>query len=177
MPVASRRWALRLAQSAELTAATVGSGASPLRPRVHDQDPPALDAVWESWSWPSRLDRKDDMVDAVVQALEARCRLAEDDPHWLRLCLDEALVNAIVHGNEADPGVPVRAVLGRRGDAWVVRIDDQGPGFDASQVPDPEDPASLLLEHGRGIRLMLEWLDELAFYRRGASSWMARRLG
>lgn len=155
----------------------VEGNARRLRPQVLDRVAPALDEVWQTWSWPSRLDRKDDMVDALVCALEAHCRFIADDPHWLRLCLDEAMVNAIVHGNEADPGAQVRAAVGRRGDCWVACIEDQGPGFAPCQVPDPEDPDSLLLEHGRGIRLMLEWLDELAFYRGGACSWMARRIG
>lgn len=159
--------------------AAEGPGPSPghrYRPVVHPGVPPRLDEVWTTWSWPSRLDRKDEMVAAVEAELSRRCVFAEDDPLWLRLCMDEALVNAIVHGNESDPGVMVEVALGRSADCWVVRIDDQGAGFTPAEVPDHEDPDSLLLEHGRGIRLMLEWLDQLAFYRGGSCSWMARRL-
>jgi anti-sigma regulatory factor (Ser/Thr protein kinase) len=137
---------------------------------------PELETVWERFSWPSRIDRKQEMLTAIEEVLFAHVQFDEGDRHWLRLCLDEALVNALIHGNEGDPAVPVAVLVGARAGRWVVRIDDQGGGFVADQVPDLEDPANLLLEHGRGIRLMQEWLDELRFHRNGATVWMARRM-
>ena len=50
-----------------------------------------------------------------------------------------------------------------------------GAGFSAASVPDHEQPQSLMLEHGRGIRIMQEWLDELLYYRNGACAWLSRR--
>jgi hypothetical protein len=32
-----------------------------------------------------------------------------------------------------------------------------------------------MLEHGRGIRIMQEWLDELIYYHGGSFAWLARR--
>jgi anti-sigma B factor antagonist len=42
-------------------------------------------------------------------------------------------------------------------------------------VPDADAPESLLLEHGRGIHIMKEWLDELTYFRDGACVYMARK--
>lgn len=145
-------------------------------PSIAAAPAPELATVWKRFSWPSCVDRKQEMLVAIEDALFAHVQFDEGDRHWLRLCLDEAMVNALIHGNEGDPGVPVTVLVGERAGRWVVRIDDQGEGFVAAQVPDLEDPANLLLEHGRGIRLMQEWLDELSFHRNGATVWMARRI-
>ncbi len=57
----------------------------------------------------------------------------------------------------------------------MVTVADQGEGFSESAIPDPAQPESLMLEHGRGIRIMQEWLDELTYYRGGSLAWLARR--
>jgi anti-sigma regulatory factor (Ser/Thr protein kinase) len=59
--------------------------------------------------------------------------------------------------------------------SWTFRISDRGTGFRPDQVPDPNDPDSLLLEHGRGIRIMLDWLDELTYYHGGSTAHLCRR--
>lgn len=146
-------------------------------PLTWTQDPPRslAQVVW-SREIPSSLERKQDTMDALIQEMLDRRFIDSEEQHWLCLCLDEALVNAILHGNEGDETAKVQVQLGVEGDRWVLCIDDQGQGFVPDQdVPDPEDSDSLLLEHGRGIRLMREWLDELTYYRGGASLVMARR--
>ncbi len=138
--------------------------------------PPEVAGVIWSRSIPSSLELKQDVMDELAEVMVARRLLPEDDRSWLCLCLDEALVNAILHGNEGDDTAPVHLALGVHGDRWTLRIDDQGSGFVPDEdVPDPEDSDSLMLEHGRGIRLMREWLDELSYYRSGATLVMARR--
>jgi serine/threonine-protein kinase RsbW len=140
------------------------------------QLPPTIPQVVWSREIPSSLELKQEIMDALTAEMLQRGCISDEDQHWLCLCLDEALVNAILHGNEGDETMPVRIQLGVDGDRWILRIDDQGQGFvPDDDVPDPEDSDSLLLEHGRGIRLMREWLDELTYYRGGASLVMARR--
>lgn len=136
--------------------------------------PPEIPRVLWERTIPSRIQLKQEVIDAISQVMLAERLITGDDAHWLALCLDEALVNAILHGNEADETVPVRIQVGIAGDRWVVRIDDQGSGFDPGDVPDQDDSESLLLEHGRGIRLMREWLDALTYHRHGATIVMAR---
>ena len=143
---------------------------------IHPGAAPDFDEVWSDRIWPSRVDRKQAIIDTAVSDLALYTKIDEDDRSWLVLCLDEAVVNAIVHGNEADPSTDISIGIGRIGQCWVVRIDDLGDGFTADAVPDQDDPSSLMLEHGRGIRLMREWLDQLAWYRNGATIFMARHL-
>ncbi|MBA2481715.1 MAG: ATP-binding protein [Planctomycetes bacterium] len=143
--------------------------------RILGGDPPPCGTVLVSRQWPSRLDLKQEVLDEIAATLSANALVGEDDHPWLCLCLDEALVNAMLHGNEGDPDTPIDIEVAADGDRWYVTVSDRGTGFTSSQVPDSEDPESLLLEHGRGIRIMSEWLDDLTYYRSGATVRMARR--
>jgi len=122
----------------------------------------------------SRIDRKQELLDRVAGELLGKGWVAEADRHWLYLCLDEVVVNAMLHGNAGDPLLEVEVALWAEADRWALLITDQGDGFALADLPDADDPASLLLEHGRGIRIMREWLDELAYYRGGASARLSR---
>jgi serine/threonine-protein kinase RsbW len=143
--------------------------------RILPGDPPPLNAVVLARTWPSRLDLKTEIMDTIVASLRPHGVLSEADETWLTLCLDEAVVNAMLHGNEGDPGLPVRVEVAADAQGWTIRIHDQGDGFSADAIPDVADPASLLLEHGRGIRIMREWLTDLVYYRSGATISMHRR--
>jgi serine/threonine-protein kinase RsbW len=125
-------------------------------------------------SWPSRVDLKQQVIDAIAAPILAAGAVTEDERPWLLLCLDEVVVNAMLHGNEGDPTLLIRAAVAIDERTWTVVVADHGDGFDATAVPDPEDPDSLLLEHGRGIRIMLQWLDELTYYQRGTAVVLAR---
>ena len=130
---------------------------------------PALDREWLS-----RLDAKPEILDTIVALLHRRGWLATEDRDWLVLCLDEAVVNAMLHGNEGDPTLPIRVCVWADAARWTVLIADQGDGFDPATIPDQEDPGALLLEHGRGVRIMASWLDDLTYYRGGAVISMSR---
>ena len=138
-------------------------------------DPPALPAVVFDRSLPSELGCKEALSEQLLALMQSRGMIAEDDLHWLALCLDEALTNAILHGNEADDTVPVRIRLACTAESWTIQIDDQGEGFDPDDVPDQDESSALLLEHGRGIHLMREWLDQITYYRHGATIIMTRK--
>jgi anti-sigma regulatory factor (Ser/Thr protein kinase) len=142
---------------------------------IHAGDAPRPGTVLLERAWPSRLDLKHEPLEIIGQALIGRGLVSEDDRPWLALCLDEAVVNAMLHGNEGDPRLSVTAAVFADEARWTVVIGDQGQGFAPAEIPDADDPAALLREHGRGIRIMREWLDELAYYRGGATVLMARR--
>jgi serine/threonine-protein kinase RsbW len=143
--------------------------------RILPGAPPALAHCMFRRSWPSRIDLKQEIMDVLAEQLISRGWVAEADRHWIYLCLDEALVNAMLHGNEGDPALAIEVALLGDDARWALMIDDQGTGFSAANVPDHEQPQSLMLEHGRGIRIMQEWLDELVYYRNGACAWLSRR--
>ena len=83
--------------------------------------------------------------------------------HGVRLALEEALVNAIKHGNQMDQAkrVHVRYRLGAN--SFAIEIRDEGPGFDPEDVPDPTAPENLERPCGRGLLLMRHYMTECEF--------------
>ncbi len=89
------------------------------------------------------------------------------DVFGMRLALEEALVNAIKHGNGMDPEKSVRVTC-RIDEAMVrVEIEDEGPGFDVSDVPDPTAEENLERPCGRGIMLMRAFMTRVEYNSKG----------
>lgn len=145
-------------------------------PVIHPGEPPRPGRCVYARTYKSRIDRKQAIIDELTAEFTSRRWLDEEGQHWLLLCLDEVVVNAMLHGNEGDPDLDVSISLYEDAGRWVLIVADQGEGFTADALPDVDDPESLLLEHGRGIRIMGEWLDELAYYRHGAVAVLTRRI-
>jgi serine/threonine-protein kinase RsbW len=93
------------------------------------------------------------------------------------IALDEAIVNAIKHGNKCNPRKAVQIVAELS--AWGARftIKDQGPGFARDKVPDPTDPARLLEPSGRGLLLINHIMDEVCYNKCGNQIQMFKRSG
>jgi serine/threonine-protein kinase RsbW len=145
----------------------------------HTPDPPPpLGAKILEMEIPSQLPDKDIVLDALLRELRARSFLRGDDEEMkLRLVLDEALVNAIKHGNKFSLAKKVRGGLYETDAQWSLKIEDEGEGFSPRDVPDPDDPESLLLEHGRGIVLMKSMMDDVRYYRGGSCLVLVRKKG
>src|SRR3984885_8765420 len=84
----------------------------------------------------------------------------------VRLALEEALVNAIKHGNGLDPAKEVFVTCQISNDKVRVVIEDQGPGFRLQDVPDPTDDENLEKPGGRGIMLMRAFLSVVEYNER-----------
>lgn len=103
---------------------------------------------------------------AILRDAEA-CGYAEDAVFAIKLALEEAMTNAVKHGNQGDPSkrITVRyAVTPRK---LVVIVRDQGNGFIPDAVPDPTRPDRLPLPTGRGIMLMRAYMDDVLYRRAG----------
>ncbi len=91
------------------------------------------------------------------------------------VALDEALANAIKHGNKNDASktVRVRADISTREARFT--ISDEGEGFNMATVPDPRDPANLLKPSGRGVMLIHHIMDDVSYNERGNQVTMVKR--
>ncbi len=81
----------------------------------------------------------------------------------LRLALEEALTNAIRHGNRSDPQKNVTVQYQVDAGRVVIEVEDQGEGFDPQSVPDPTRVENLEIPAGRGIILMRAYMTEVRF--------------
>lgn len=104
--------------------------------------------------------------EAIEQLLQAR-HLNDHDVFSIKLAVEEALVNAIKHGNQMDRNKKVHIAYQLFPDRFHVEITDAGPGFDPSDVPDPTAFENLERPCGRGLMLMRHYMSEVAFSERG----------
>ncbi len=81
----------------------------------------------------------------------------------IRLALDEALNNAISHGNQRDPNKQVTIRYTIADPSVTITVTDQGPGFDPAEVPDPTLDEFRERPHGRGIMLMRAYMTKVSY--------------
>lgn len=81
--------------------------------------------------------------------------------YHLNLCLTEGLTNAICHGNNSDPEKDVHITILASDDDLMIRIYDQGPGFDISARR--KTKAHPCDEGGRGINIILKLMDKVKY--------------
>jgi len=94
-------------------------------------------------------------------------QFGERDIFGIRLAVEEALVNAIKHGNQMDSARKVRVAFQVSQEKFEVIIADEGQGFDPVDVPDPTAPENIERPCGRGIMLMRHYMTSVAFNDRG----------
>jgi len=85
----------------------------------------------------------------------------------LRLALDEAMSNAVKHGNAGDPTKRVTVSHEVTRDRVTVSVEDEGPGFAPEDLADPTRDDRLACPHGRGVMLMRAYMTEVRFNRQG----------
>ena len=81
----------------------------------------------------------------------------------IRLALEEALSNAVRHGNRGDVNRLVRIAWSIDRESAKFEIEDEGEGFDSSSIPDPTAEENLEIPSGRGIVLMRAYMTALEF--------------
>jgi len=95
----------------------------------------------------------------------ARDKFAFDDDIYgnIMIAVTESVNNAIIHGNKQDKEKNVDLALEVADDNIRFTIRDEGEGFDYDNLPDPTSPENLLKIGGRGIFLVQNLADEVAF--------------
>ncbi len=101
--------------------------------------------------------------DEIEEALQA-ARYGDRDIFSVRLALEEALVNAIKHGNQMDPDKRVFVTYTVTGERFDIKITDEGPGFNPDDIPDPTLPENLERCCGRGLLLIRKFMTEVNYH-------------
>jgi len=98
-----------------------------------------------------------------------------DSSFAIRISLEEALVNAIKHGNREDRRKAVRVESDVSPARAEIVIEDEGPGFDRKRVPDPTAVENLCRPSGRGILLIESYMTDVTWERGGRRVRMVKR--
>lgn len=117
-------------------------------------------------------------LDGVLEYLNDRMLqlgIVEPEDSEVMIALDEAIVNAIKHGNKCDPRKAVHIVAEFSIEGARFMIADEGPGFARESVPDPTEPCRLLEPSGRGLLLINHIMDEVRFNQIGNCLEMFKR--
>jgi anti-sigma regulatory factor (Ser/Thr protein kinase) len=104
-----------------------------------------------------------ELVQIAVESSLAQLDLSDDDAHQIGISIREAVANAIKHGNQGDVSKLVKVEIGIDDCDLLIRVHDQGVGFDVNGVPNPLEPENLLRRNGRGILLMNQFMDQIEY--------------
>ncbi len=114
----------------------------------------------------SDLNDSANILRMVMEDVEAH-GFGEDAVFAIRLSLDEALSNAIRHGNNGNPEKQVVVEYGFTEQAFSVSITDEGSGFSPDELPDPTQKENLERPCGRGVMLMKAYMSHVSFNKQG----------
>jgi serine/threonine-protein kinase RsbW len=126
----------------------------------------------DHWVWqcdrtiPSDTGVGRQLLDEVLTEL-ATLQWPARDVFSIHLAIDEAIVNAILHGNALDATKHVRILCWISADKFRIEIIDEGEGFDPDGLPDPTSPCRLGCPSGRGVMLMRTFMSRVEFHDRG----------
>jgi serine/threonine-protein kinase RsbW len=116
----------------------------------------------------------DEVVQQVMNTIrQTKCANGKEDA--IELALNEALANAVIHGAKEDPSKTIECIVAcdeERGMIIVVR--DPGAGFDPAAIPTPTIGQNIYSNHGRGIFLINELMDEVKFRKNGTEIHMVK---
>ena len=115
---------------------------------------------------PSDLSEVHRVQAEIEEALQAN-RFGDMDVFAIKLAVEEALVNAIKHGNQMEPDRSVRVAYTVTDERFSIRIEDEGAGFSPSEVPDPTDPTNIERVCGRGLFIIRNFMTSVDYVGRG----------
>jgi anti-sigma regulatory factor (Ser/Thr protein kinase) len=118
-----------------------------------------LTGAFFSREFPSSFGAMGNALKDALAALLEHDWIAPDQVFYARLCLDEAVVNAITHGNHGDARRRVRIEMLDEGDICRIRVRDEGGGFNVTKVADPSNDQF----GGRGLCLIKYCMDDVRF--------------
>lgn len=125
--------------------------------------------------YPSTLESVDLAEGEILKSAE-EAGFDEDDRHRIGMAVRECMVNAVVHGNrynrnkqvhvnasieKMEAGKMEPSAAAESTVRFIVRITDQGEGFEVAEVPDPLHDSNLLRHSGRGLFLMGAFMDDM----------------
>ena len=147
----------------------------PAGPTSHCEFDPRELTVRFEFTITARIDAITPVVDAIMRLVrEMGCAAGKE--FEVEMALREALANAILHGARNDPLKQVQCIVAcdeTRGMLLVVR--DPGRGFDPAALPSPIHGQNIFSEHGRGLYLINQLMDDVRYEKGGTEIHMVKR--
>ena len=121
----------------------------------------------------SQAEQVNEVCQQILDELQKK-DYSSDDIFGVHLALEEALVNAVKHGNNNDPAKKVVIEYSVTNQKLEVNITDEGTGFKPCSIPDPRCCDNVYKFGGRGLLLMREFMDFVEYNKEGNTVHMVR---
>ena len=115
-----------------------------------------------------------DKIESSVLALMESLHYCEDSIFSVRVAIEEALANALLHGHGGDTSKEIEVTWLVNDVAVEFSVTDQGRGYDPSSIPDPTADENLNIPSGRGLAMINAFMDEVVLNERGNQVYMKR---
>jgi serine/threonine-protein kinase RsbW len=102
-----------------------------------------------------------DLAENIVMRVAKASGFGDEDVHKIGMAVREGVINAYNYGNRQDRQKKILLTVELNSEKMVVRVLDEGTGFELAAVPDPLSEENLLRTSGRGLFLMRAFMDEL----------------
>lgn len=126
------------------------------------------------FEFPSTISLMNCILDYLMRRVE-KVGIVDSENSNLFVALDEAFVNAVKHGNKYDADKIVRISAEVSPTEARFTIEDEGEGFNISEIPDPTNPENLFKTSGRGVLIIHNIMDEVSYNERGNRLTMVKK--
>ncbi len=109
-------------------------------------------------------------VEDVLLVINEDFKLPTEEYNKLMIVVTEVVMNAIVHGNKLDDSKVVKLTVNYNDKEMKIKINDEGNGFDFTNLPDPTTEENLLKNTGRGIFIVKSLIDDVEYKNTGKGS-------
>ena len=114
----------------------------------------------------SRLGAHHSILELILEELKKQ-GWSKQDIFAIHMAMEEALTNAIRHGNAQDESKHVHLLAQVSPIRFWAEVHDEGPGFDHKTLPNPTTPENLCVPCGRGMLLIKNYMTEVHFNPKG----------
>ncbi len=113
------------------------------------------------------MDKAHTLIEQTLSELRAMNRWSDRELFGIQLALEEAMINAVSHGNKRDKHKNVHFASYLSPDIVRFRVEDEGAGFNPDTVPDPTDAEHIEIASGRGVLLIRNFMSHVTYSERG----------
>jgi serine/threonine-protein kinase RsbW len=150
-----------------------GGGNSSASGGANHRAPGGGQVMKRAFTIPSDFNASRDVQVKVMQDVNA-AGFDEETIFAIRISLEEAIVNAIRHGNRMDASKQVHIESQVSRGRCEITVEDEGTGFERKRIPDPTSTENLCRPNGRGILLIESYMTNVRWERGGRRVWMVK---
>jgi serine/threonine-protein kinase RsbW len=101
-----------------------------------------------------------DLAESISMRVAEAAGFSEEEVHKIGMAVREGVINAYNYGNQQDRRKKIMMTVELQPETMIVKVLDQGHGFELTEIPDPLAEENLLRTSGRGLFLMRAFMDE-----------------